>query len=240
MIAAFVAGLAAGYGIAVPVGAVAILIVETGIRSGFRLAAAAGAGTAAADGIYATIAATFGAALAGVLAPWQAPLRAAAVVVLVGLSLRGFRAVARDAARGGGLTPATATMPPGPPEMDVPRADAPQTGAPGVALNATGAVPRSARRVFAAFLGLTLLNPMTITYFAALILGLNGTGTDPAAKGAFVAGAFGASLSWQTLVAVAGGALHRRIAPRLRLAVGVIGNVIVLVFAGVIAAGLAR
>ncbi len=223
MIGALFAGLAAGYGIAIPVGAVAILIVETGIRSGFRAAAAAGAGTASADGIYAIVAATFGVALAGVLAPWQVALRAAAVVVLVGLSLRGFRSVARDAERARERAPGTA---------------GPAAGA--LVPDGSGGAPRSTRRIYAAFLGLTLLNPMTITYFAALILGLNGTGTDPAEKIAFVVGAFGASLSWQTLVAAAGGALHRRLAPRLRLAVGVTGNVIVLAFAAVIAAGIAR
>jgi len=52
-------------------------------------------------------------------------------------------------------------------------------------------------------------------------------------------GAFLASLSWQTLIAAAGAALHRRLAPRMRLAVGLVGNVIVLAVAVVIAAGLA-
>ncbi len=79
---------------------------------------------------------------------------------------------------------------------------------------------------------------MTVTYFAALILGLGGTGAEPVEKVAFIAAAFGASLSWQTLIAAAGAALHRRLGPRLRLAVGVIGNTIVLAFAAVIAAGL--
>lgn len=214
MIGALLAGFAAGYGIAIPVGAVSVLIVETGIRSGFRAAAAAGAGVASADGIYAAIAAIFGAALAGVLTPWQVPLRAAAVLVLVGLALRGFRSVARDAERESG-----AAGPLGPEQA--------------------GGTTRSSRRTYPAFLGLTLLNPMTITYFAALILGLGGTGTEPAEKIAFVAGAFIASLSWQTLIAAAGAALHRRLVPRLRLAVGFVGNVIVLAFAVAIAAGLA-
>jgi len=38
MIGALLAGLAAGYGIAIPVGAVSVLIVETGLRLGFRSA----------------------------------------------------------------------------------------------------------------------------------------------------------------------------------------------------------
>ena len=52
-------------------------------------------------------------------------------------------------------------------------------------------------------------------------------------------GALVVSLSWQTLIAAAGAALHRRLAPRLRLAAGLVGNVIVLACAAVIAAGLA-
>ena len=238
MIAALLAGLAAGYGIAIPVGAVSVLIVETGIRSGFCAAAAAGAGAASADGIYAAIAAIFGAALAGVLMPWQVPLRAAAVFVLVGLALRGFRSVARDAERGREREAGAAGVP-GPQQAGVVSTG---TAAPGPAVpspDSAGGTMRSPRRIFAAFLGITLLNPMTITYFAALILGLGGTGTEPAEKIAFVAGAFIASLSWQTLIAAAGAALHRRLAPRLRLVVGVVGNVIVLAFAAIIAAGVA-
>jgi arginine exporter protein ArgO len=236
MTGALLGGLAAGYGIAIPVGAVSVLIVETGLRSGFRIAAAAGAGAASADGIYATIAALFGAALAGVLMPWQAPLRAAAVVVLTVVALRGFRSVARDAGRSrlvaavSGEDPREGTSGPrgGP------------AGGGGADAGTIGRSPRSARRTYAAFLGLTLLNPMTVAYFAALILGLGETGTEPVEKLAFVVGAFGASLSWQTVIAAAGAALHRRLGPRLRLAVGVTGNAIVLAFAAVIAAGLAR
>ena len=236
MTGALLGGLAAGYGIAIPVGAVSVLIVETGLRSGFRIAAAAGAGAASADLIYATIAALFGAALAGVLMPWQAPLRAAAVVVLTVVALRGFRSVARDAGRSrlvaavSGEDPREGTSGPrgGP------------AGGGGADAGTIGRSPRSARRTYAAFLGLTLLNPMTVAYFAALILGLGETGTEPVEKLAFVVGAFGASLSWQTVIAAAGAALHRRLGPRLRLAVGVTGNAIVLAFAAVIAAGLAR
>jgi threonine/homoserine/homoserine lactone efflux protein len=259
MIGALLAGLAAGYGIAIPVGAVSVLIVETGLRSGFRSAAAAGAGTATADAVYATIAAVFGTALAAALIPWQAPLRAAAVVVLVGLALRGFRSVARDAerARDGGSGSAPSPGPesahsprgvPGPGSAHSPRvlpgpaSVRPPSGPPAAPIGPGpgGPQPRSARRTYAAFLGLTLLNPMTITYFAALIVGLGGTGTAPIEKLAFVVAAFGASLSWQTLIAAAGAALHRRLGPRLRLSVGVTGNAIVLAFAAVIAAGLAR
>jgi threonine/homoserine/homoserine lactone efflux protein len=214
MLAAFLAGAAAGYGIAIPVGAIAILIVETGLRRGFRLATAAGAGTASADGVYALVAAAFGAALAPALAPLETPLRVVAVVVLVLIGVRGLLGMRAAAAA--------------PVEGDValrPDVEAAERGG-------------SAVRTYAAFLGLTLLNPVTVTYFAALILGLVQTGAGPAEKAAFVAGAFLASLSWQTLLAAVGAVLHRRLSPRLRVAVVLLGNGIILAFAAVIAAGL--
>ena len=50
---AFLNGVVAGYGIAIPVGPIAILILELGLRRGFRIALSAGAGAASADLIYA-------------------------------------------------------------------------------------------------------------------------------------------------------------------------------------------
>lgn len=215
MLTAFVAGVAAGYGIAIPVGAIAILIIETGLRRGFRLAAAAGAGAAAADGIYAAVAAVFGVALAGLLEPLATPLQIVAVVVLVAIAVRGLlglRTPAEPVAAGDPVLPA-----------DVEAAE--RAG--------------SAARTFAVFLGLTLLNPITVTYFAALVLGLTATGLGLGEKVAFVVGAVLASLSWQTLLAGVGALLHRRLPPAARTVVIVLGNAIVLGFAAVIAIGLA-
>ena len=96
----------------------------------------------------------------------------------------------------------------------------------------------SASRTYGVFLGITLLNPLTVAYFAALILGLTITGAGAPEKAAFVAGAFLASLSWQTLIAALGALLHRHLSSRLRVAVIVLGNAIILGFAAVIAIGL--
>ena len=214
MITAFLAGVAAGYGIAIPVGAISILIVETGLRRGFRLAFAAGAGAASADGIYAAVAAAFGAALATVLAPFETALRVLAVAVLVAIATRGLLAL-RGAATARGADAAGI-----PPDVD--------------AAERRGSVLRT----YGAFLGITLLNPVTVTYFAALILGLTATGAGASEKLAFVLGAFLASLSWQALIAAFGAFLHQRLSPRLQVTVILVGNSIILVFAGVIAAGL--
>ena len=75
---------------AVPFGAIAILIVETAIRRGRLYGWAAGAGAATADFTYATLAALFGAALASVIGPIQVPLRWLSVAVLVAIAAKGI------------------------------------------------------------------------------------------------------------------------------------------------------
>ena len=66
-----VAGLVAGWGVAIPLGAIGVMIVDLGMRGGFRPAAAAAAGVATADFLYAAVAAAAGAAVAAVLAPHE-------------------------------------------------------------------------------------------------------------------------------------------------------------------------
>jgi threonine/homoserine/homoserine lactone efflux protein len=203
LVDAFLSGAIAGYGIAIPVGAIAVLIIDAGLRRGFRIAAAAGAGAATADGIYAAVAAVSGAALATLLAPYRAPLQLLAVAVLAFLGGRGLlTARARgDGREAGGSRPEA----------------------------------RPAVGTFLIFLGLTLLNPQTIAYFAALILGLPSLATAWPERIAFVAGAFLASLSWQTLLAGFGAFLHGRADERLRRLTSLIGSLVILGFAAAIA-----
>jgi threonine/homoserine/homoserine lactone efflux protein len=87
---AFLLGIAAGYAIAIPFGPIAILIVRTGVRQGLRAAAAAGAGTATADLIFATIAMLFGAAASAFLAPILPAARLVAGAALAVIALRGL------------------------------------------------------------------------------------------------------------------------------------------------------
>ena len=95
MLSAFLVGAAAGYGIAIPVGPIAVLIVRTGLRRGFRLAAAAGPGAATADLVFASIALVVGAAVAGAIAPALLPVRLAAAAALMALALRGLLHIRR-------------------------------------------------------------------------------------------------------------------------------------------------
>jgi len=95
MLEPLVAGLLAGWGVAIPLGAIGVMIVDLGMRGGFRPAAAAAAGVAAADLMYAAVAAATGAAVAGALAPHEQALRLAAAAVLVVVAALGLRMAVR-------------------------------------------------------------------------------------------------------------------------------------------------
>ena len=202
MTSAFVTGAVAGYAVAIPVGVIAVLILETGLRQGLRAALAAGAGAATADGIYAAIAGLFGTALVGLVGPLSKPLRAVSVVVLVAIAARVLLSLRY---RAGGVRPER--------------------------------IAHAPRRTYLRFLGLTLLNPATVVYFAALILGLPALGAAPLERASFVSGVFLASLSWQSVLAVVGSLAHRRLSPRVQLATSVLGSLVVLASAAAIARG---
>ncbi|MCL7455775.1 LysE family transporter [Micromonospora echinofusca] len=201
MTGAFLAGLVAGYGVAIPVGAIAVLILGLSARTSFRVGAAAAFGVATADGLYAAVAALGGAAVAGLVAPVAGPLRLAAALVLLVIAGHGAwralrpRPVTRAAAGRGALdTPA---------------------------------------RAFAGVLALTLLNPATVVYFAALVLGrADRAEPDPLAAGLFVLGAFVASASWQLVIA-GGGSLVGRVltGPRGRLVTALLSSAIIAALA---------
>lgn len=221
MTAAFVAGLLAGYGVAIPVGAIAILILGLSARTSFRVGAAAALAVATADGLYAAVAALGGAVLAGVIAPVAGPLRVVAALVLLAIAAHGLRGVWRS------RRPAESSAPgsgrPGPAgaghEVDF---GPERAGHEGGGLSTPG-------RAFVGVLGLTLLNPSTVVYFAALVLGRQG-GTDPdrVAAALFVAGAFLASASWQLLIAAGGTLVGRVLAgPRGRLVTGLVSSALI-------------
>ncbi|MFE3881477.1 LysE family transporter [Streptomyces lydicus] len=85
---AFLPGLWAGYALAVPVGALAVLLVSVTARTSFRVGASAALGVATADGLYALAAVAGGAALSRAVAPVAGPLRMLAAVLLLGMALR--------------------------------------------------------------------------------------------------------------------------------------------------------
>ncbi|GAA1629236.1 arginine exporter protein ArgO [Actinoplanes couchii] len=143
MSGAFLAGVIAGYGIAVPVGGIGVLIVGLSARISLRVGAAAGLGAATADGIYALVAVVGGAAVASTIAPIADPLKWIGATILLALAIW----TAWGAIRGSEITERTER-------------------------------PTTPTRAYLGVLGLTLLNPATVIYFAALILGNGGTSGD--------------------------------------------------------------
>src|SRR5581483_484415 len=174
----FIRGALAGYAIALPVGAIAILVLETGLRHSFWHVLAAASGAASADLLYATIAATVGTFVAVWLEPIAPVLKIASTAVLVALGARGlYRTWV---------------------------AHRKEKRVNGKAINA------SLPQTYITLLGLTILNPATIAYFTALILGET-VGTAPSAveKASFVFGAFLASWSWKIVLAAMSTLAHR-------------------------------
>ena len=92
-----------------------------------------------------------------------------------------------------------------------------------------GTAAAAPARAYLGFLGLTLLNPMTIVYFEALVLGWRGR-LDPLGAAVFVTGAFVASASWQLLLAGGGSLVGRVLTDRRgRLATALTASAVIVV-----------
>ncbi|MEU6229925.1 LysE family transporter [Streptomyces sp. NPDC047042] len=202
MTAALVAGLLAGYGIAVPVGAVTTYLVSLTARTSLRTGVCAALGIATADGLYALLATLGGTALAGALQPVLVPLRWASALVLAVLAVRGGAGALRQY-RAGALATRADAMPPSP------------------------------LRAFLMLVGITLLNPTTVIYFAALVLGSRASdAVSPWEQGVFVLAAFLASASWQLLIASGGALLGRALTGRRgRLVTALVSSAVIMALA---------
>jgi threonine/homoserine/homoserine lactone efflux protein len=100
--AALIAGLAAGLAIAVQVGAVSLLLVETAVVAGPRVGIAAGMGVATVDLAFAVVAVMAGSAVGALLSSHESEIRLIAAATLAGIALYGLVALARGRAGGDG------------------------------------------------------------------------------------------------------------------------------------------
>jgi arginine exporter protein ArgO len=94
------AGALAGLGVALPLGAVGVLIVQEGISGGWRPASAAATGVALVDGAYAAVAVAAGAAVTTALAGLERTVQLVGAVVLLAVAVRGLLALRTPAAGG--------------------------------------------------------------------------------------------------------------------------------------------
>lgn len=198
MLDVLLSGLVTGYAIAVPVGAVAALIIALSARTSWAVGAAAGLGVATVDGVYAAVAVVAGSAVASALEPIEDVLQAVSVAALLGIAA----ITLRSALRTGTATQDAATL------------------------------RWTPLRAWLTFVGITAVNPATVVYFAAIVLG-NSVDFDGAVEGTvFVVAAFLASASWQVFVASLGTGLGRWISgPRGRRTTGIVAALVIAALA---------
>ena len=77
------------------------------------------------------------------------------------------------------------------------------------------------------FVGITMVNPATLAYFAAIAFGFAGAVLGDATG--FIIGVFVASLGWHAVLALLSGSLHGRLGPRARGILTVVANGVVVV-----------
>jgi arginine exporter protein ArgO len=219
----FAAGLAAGLGIALPLGAIGVLLVREGVERGIRTAAAAAMAVATVDFGYAILAVIVGERIAEVLSGVERAVQlvgALALTVVVVIGVRDLVGSVRAAGVPERPELAGLVEPPIPRESPV-RVE----------------LPIGYRATFLRFVGLTAINPMTAVYFVALTAGLSQRLAGPGAGAAFAVGVFLGSLAWQMVLAIGGATAGSRMSEKVRIGVSLTGYAIVAGYAVKLALG---
>ncbi|MFJ9932804.1 LysE family transporter [Streptomyces virginiae] len=193
------AGAAAGLGVAMPMGAMSVLLLQEAMRHR-RTAMAAATGVAVVDLGYAALATAVGPWVASHISPVEAWVRLASAAILLAIAARGL-AGARE-------TPPDAVT-----GADDPAAPA-AAGPAAAGRTVTGLRPA---RTFARYVALTAINPTTALYFAALTTAQGATlGSGPAGA-AFLVGVGVASLLWQQSLVALGSLVGARVSATARV-----------------------
>ncbi|KOU30620.1 hypothetical protein ADK52_04365 [Streptomyces sp. WM6372] len=236
-------GAVAGLGVAMPMGAMSVLLLQEAIRHR-RTAMAAAAGIATVDLAYAALATALGPWVASHVTPMEAWIRLLSATVLLSIAAHAlYRSRALPAPEPSpspsplsASASAAAAKPGHGPAVSAPPADLPAPPASGARGSGGGAGsghaaagpsvgdvpaggarhPATARAAFGRYVALTAVNPTTALYFAALTTAQASTLTTPTTAAAFLAGVAAASLLWQQTLVAIGAAAGRRISPGAR------------------------
>lgn len=202
------AGLAAGLGIALPLGAIGVLILREGVERGIRAAGVAALAVASVDFGYALLAVIIGERIADALSGVERVVQVVGALALTAVVVVGVRDLLRSVR-------------------------APQGNGPSVVPE----LPVGYLSTFLRFVGLTAINPMTAVYFVALTAGLSQRLAGPGAGTAFAVGVFLGSLAWQMVLAIGGATAGSRMSERVRVGVSLTGYAIVAGYAVKLAFG---
>ncbi|MGI5449623.1 LysE family transporter [Streptomyces sp. CA-243310] len=211
-----VSGAVAGLGVAMPMGAMSVLLLQEAMRHR-GAAVAAAAGIAAVDLGYAALATMAGPRVASHVAPVEAWVRLVSALVLLVIAARGLRSA--TAAPAQSAAPATPTAPAPP---------------------AVGAQASRPGRAFGRFVALTAVNPTTALYFVALTTAQGGGLSTGPTGAVFLAGVAVASLLWQQFLVVLGSFAGARVSPAVRVWTFRLGHGLVAAYALKIAFPLPR
>jgi threonine/homoserine/homoserine lactone efflux protein len=204
MTTALATGAVAGLGIAMQVGAVAVYLLMLSSVAPVRVGAAAALGVATVDGFYSAIAVAVGGVASRVVEPVVGPLRWAAAAVLLWIAVR----VVIDAVREDG-----------------------DPSDPSGSLGDTSGAP-SPGRAYLRLIGITVMNPGTVLYFTAIVIGGHVEAFGAVDRSAFAVAAFTASAVWQMALVLAGAALGRLLTgDRGRLVTGVAAGTLIAALA---------
>jgi threonine/homoserine/homoserine lactone efflux protein len=190
-------GAVAGLAVATPFGPISLLLLETGRRLGVRRGFSAALGVALTDLFFALVAASAGVQARALIGGHERAVSIGSGVVL--LAVAGWTVV-----RGLGRYPSNDVAPHAP-------APAPPPPSP------------SSGRLLLSFLGLTLVNPLTIVAFVAVTSGVR-VEAAPAAVVLFALVVFAVSLAWQTGLVGGGAVLARVLSPAVQWLTSVVGG----------------
>ena len=203
------AGVVAGLAVALPLGAIGVLILQEGLVRGWRPAFAAATGVALVDFGYAVVAVLAGAGVTAALAGRTRAVQLVGAVVLLLVAVRGLLALRAARPTATGPAPAATT--------------GPEAGPP--------------HRVLGRFVAMTAVNPLTAIYFVVLAAGLGATVAGRRAGAAFVLGVFAGSWAWQLVLAAIGAFTGARLPGWARTATSLTGYLVVIGYAVKLALG---
>jgi len=200
-------GLATGLAVALPLGAIGVLLLREALAHGGQVAAAGALGVGLVDLVYATAAVFAGAWVVSSLDGRELAVRLVGAGVLVVVAVVGL--------------------------VQSVRAARPPDGAAAPELASTTTAARS----FGRFLGLTAINPLTAVAFVAVAVGLGSQILTAGNRLAFVTGVFVGSLAWQLTLVAIGAFLGARLPRGAQLLLQAAGFVVVLGLAVTLATG---
>ena len=196
-------GISAGLALAIPVGPMALLLIDTTLRSGHKVGAAGALAMSTVDAAYAVLVFLAGTLVASILGSYGQWLSLGGATILLALGIQTLikasrqRSSALESQQGSNET----------------LASAPQT--------------------FLKFAAATVVNPPTALYFLAIAPSLAGlTGSNPVlATIAFAGGVFIGSGVWQQALALAGLGIRNISTPLIRKIISLVGGSMIVALA---------